>query len=137
MDEHAITHTYAQWTLEIGCEHYVQIGSTKYDIDPETGYEGYLYVQSVKSASGSALNYRVYEKIMWGSDNYIELMANERATAKMVEGSLEFYASGTITGKGVVDGQSVKISGIREGFIDYVTLDFILDNVGLLQYVGN
>ena len=87
--------------------------------------------------SSSGTNYRVYEKIMWGDGNWIEIMANERAYAEDSGGPIPiFYASGTITGHGVIDGQSVKISGIREGVIDMGTMTFILDNVGTIQFSG-
>ena len=130
-----VTHTYGEWILDPAGEHYVQIGATQYPIDPETGYEGFLYVQSTAiTPTYSTINYRVYEKIMWGDGNYIELMANERASADTGAGPVPiFYASGTINGHGVINGQKVKISGIREGYIDMITFTFILDNVGTIQ----
>ena len=133
-----VTHNYGVWALDPVGENYIQIGNTQYPIDPVSGYEGFLYVQTTAlSPTSSGINYRVYERIMWGDGNYIELMANERASSDTSAGPIPiFYASGTINGHGEIDGQQVKISGIREGYIDMDTVTFILDNVGTIQYLG-
>jgi hypothetical protein len=133
-----VTHNYGTWALDPLGENYIQIGETQYPIDPETGYEGSLYVQVTNlTPTSTGINYRVYEKIMWGDGNYIEIMANERASSDTSAGPIPiFYASGTINGHGVIDGQNVKISGIREGVIDMGTMTFILDNVGTIQFSG-
>ena len=131
-----VTHTYGEWFLDPAGEHYVEIGNSQYPIDPVTGYEGFLYVQSVAfSETYTGLNYRVYEKIMW-DDNYIEIMANERATADTSTPIPVFNAAGTFSGHGVVDGQNVQVMGIREGYIDLVAGAFILENSGTIQFVG-
>ena len=133
-----VTHIYGDWILDPAGEHYIQIGTNQYPIDPETGYEGFLYVQSVAfTETYSGLNYRVYEKIMWG-ENYIEIMANERATADTSGGPIPvFNAAGTFSGHGVVDGQRVQVMGVREGHIDLVAGAFILENSGTIHFVGN
>ena len=131
-----VTHTYAEWILDPLGENYIQIENKQYQIDPETGYEGYLYVQAVTfSETFTGLNYRVYEKIMW-DDNYIEIMANERATADTSTPIPVFNAAGTFSGHGVVDGQNVQVMGTREGNIDLATMSFILENSGTIQFVG-
>lgn len=132
-----VTHTYAEWNLDPAGTHYVQIGSTQYPIDPETGYEGFLYVQAnTVTETLSGINYRVYEKMMW-DDNYIEIMANERATMDTSGPLPVFYASGTFRGNGIVDGQKVQVMGVREGYIDWSIFTFILENAGTIQFTGN
>jgi len=133
-----VTHTYGEWILDPAGTHYVQIGTDQYTIDPETGYEGFLYVQTnALTDTLTGINYRVYEKIMWGDGNYIEIKANERATMDTSVFPPIFYASGTISGHGMVDGQNVQISGVREGYIDWSIATFVLENYGTIQFVGN
>ena len=71
-----VTHTTAAWELNPLGNNYVQIDDeAQIPIDAETGYEGTIYVQSVNhSPTLSLMNYRVYETIMWGEGNYIEIM---------------------------------------------------------------
>lgn len=59
-----------------------------------------------------------YEKIMWEDGNYIDIKCLERAHYDLTGPIPEFYASGTFSGHGVVDGQKVQVTGIREGFVD-------------------
>lgn len=133
-----VTHTYAEWTLDPSGENTIQVGAESEPI-PISGYEGFLYVQMNQLTPTSiALNYRVYERIEWNG-NYVEIMANERASYDLSSGT--FYASGTFSGHGEVEEQKVQVMGIREGYfeVDLSTgnLIFVLDNVGTLQYLGN
>jgi hypothetical protein len=130
-----VTHTYGVWELNDVFDNYVQIG----DDDPITiyadHYEGDLYVQAVAtSPTSGALNYRVYDKIMWGDGNYIEIKCNERATFDMSGPIPMFYASGTFNGHGVIDGQNVQVMGIREGFV--APVGFVLECTGTIQFLG-
>jgi hypothetical protein len=130
-----VSHGHAVWHLNGTFSNYVQIGEgLEITIDAETGYEGELYVVNIITgpASGS-LNYRVYEKIMWGDDNYIEIMCLERGTYDMIAG--EFYASGTFKGHGVIDGQKVQVTSIREGsFVPLI--GFVLECYGTIRFAG-
>lgn len=134
-----VTHTQAVWSLNPLGNNYVQIGvNTPIPIDAVAGYEGVLYVQSVAhSPTSSSLNYRVYEKIMWG-DNYIEIMCLERASLELLPDPpyFSFYASGTFNGHGEIDGQKVQVMGIREGFVD-PAIGFVLECTGTIQFLGN
>lgn len=131
-----VSHTQAVWNLNPEGDNYVQIGEDEDDripIDAETGYEGNLYVQTVASSpTSAAMNYRVYETIMWGDDDYIEIMCLERASAD-ING---FYASGTFNGHGMIDGQKVQVTGIREGFVD-PSIGFVLECYGTIRFAGN
>lgn len=137
-----VTHSISEWTLNPLGNNYVQIGEDdQIPIDAVTGYEGTLYVQSLYSTPTiSALNYRVYEKIMWDG-NYIEIMCLERAHAELLfdsEGNFigaNFYASGTFSGHGVIDGQKVQVTGIREGFFDPM-IGFVLECYGTIRFAG-
>jgi len=139
-----VTHTKATWALNPVFNNYVQIGDdNQIPIDAETGYEGTLYVQNVASSpTTSALNYRVYETIMWGDGNYIDIMCNERANLELLldsEGNVigyDFYASGTFSGNGMIDGQKVQVTGIREGFVDPM-IGFVLECYGTIRFAGN
>ena len=68
---------------------------------------------------------------MW-DDNYIEIMCLERASYD----ENGFYASGTFNGHGVVDGQKVQVTGIREGFVD-PSIGFVLECYGTIRFAGN
>jgi hypothetical protein len=145
-----VTHGISSWNLNPAFSNYVQIGeesesNPQIPIDAETGYEATLYVQTVvHSPTLSLLNYRVYEKVMWGDDNvnYIEIMCLERASAELIgfdpetgEPIFAFYASGTFNGHGVIDGQKVQVTGIREGFVD-PTIGFVLECYGTIRFAG-
>jgi len=135
-EEIIVTHTQATWALNDFFDNYVQIG----DDDPITiyaeDYEGNLYVQTVAtSPTSGALNYRVYDKVMWGEGNYIEIMCLERATYDTSGPIPEFYASGTFNGNGVIAGQKVQVMGIREGFVD-PAIGFVLECTGTIQFLG-
>ncbi|MBN1244554.1 hypothetical protein JXA31_03065 [Candidatus Bathyarchaeota archaeon] len=132
-EEIIVTHTQATWGLNDIFNNYVQIG----DDDPITiyaeDYEGSLYVQTVTKSPGvGALNYRVYEKVMWGEGNYIEIMCLERASYD----ENGFYASGTFSGHGVIDGQKVQVTGVREGYVNPM-IGFVLDCYGTIRFAGN
>ena len=139
-----VTHTQATWALNDIFNNYVQIG----DDDPITiyaeDYEGNLYVQTVTtSPTSGALNYRVYEKIMWGEGNYIEIMCLERASYELIgfdpdtgDPIIAFYASGTFNGHGVIDGQKVQVTGVREGYVNPM-IGFVLDCYGTIRFPGN
>jgi hypothetical protein len=136
-----VTHTISIWNLNPAGDNYVQIGEDDpIPIDAEN-YEGTLYVQTLYSTPTiTALNYRVYEKIMWGDGNYIEIMCLERAHAEVLfdpEGNLigDFYASGTFNGYGVIDGQKVQVTGIREG--SFQAVGFVLECYGTIRFAGN
>ena len=133
-----VSHTQALWNLNPEGNNYVQIGLDEpVPIDSASGYEGILYVQGVAtSPTAGALNYRVYEKIMWGHDNYIEIMCLERASYDLGGQIPEFYASGTFSGHGVIDGQKVQVTGIREGFVDPM-IGFVLECYGTIRFAGN
>jgi hypothetical protein len=139
-----VTHGISTWSLNPLFSNYVQIGEDDpIPIDAETGYEGTLYVQTVAhSPTLSLLNYRVYEKVMWDG-NYIEIMCLERATLELIldpEGTVigyNFYASGTFNGHGVIDGQKVQVTGIREGFFDPTIPAFVLECSGTIRFAGN
>ena len=142
-DEVIVTHTQAVWNLNPAGNNYVQIGEESASnppipIDAETGYEGTLYVQTVvHSPTLTLLNYRVYEKVMWGDDNvnYIEIMCLERASLDLSGPFPVFYASGTFNGHGVIDGQKVQVTGIREGFTDPM-IGFVLECSGTIRFAG-
>jgi hypothetical protein len=128
-----VIHTYATWALNDVFNNYIQIGND----DPITiyaeNYEGTLYVQTVATGPDSAaLNYRVYETVMWGEGNYIDIMCLERATF----GPDGFYASGTFSGHGMIDGVKVQVTGIREGFVD-PAIGFVLECYGTIRFAGN
>jgi hypothetical protein len=132
-----VTHGHSVWSLNGMFSNYVQIGEDDpIPIDAETGYEGELYVVNVITgpAAGS-LNYHVYEKIMWGDDNYIEIMCLERGTYDLSGPIPEFYASGTFNGHGVIDGQKVQVTGIREG--SFAPIGFVLECYGTIRFAGN
>ena len=131
-----VSHTQALWNLNPAGNNYVQIGEdAPIPIDAETGYEGFLYVQGVAtSPTAGALNYRVYEKIMWGEGNYIEIMCLERASYDFSGPIPEFYASGTFNGHGEIDGQKVQVTGIREG--SYQAVGFVLECFGTIRFAG-
>ena len=133
-----VTHGQAIWNLNASFNNYVQIGEDPViPIDAETGYEGVLYVQTVAhSPTFTALNYRVYEKIMWGEGNYIEIMCLERASLDLSGPFPVFYASGTFNGHGMIDGQKVQVTGIREGFVD-PSIGFVLECYGTIRFAGN
>jgi hypothetical protein len=138
-----VTHGISTWLLNPFMNNYVQIGEdTPIPINAETGYEGTLYVQSLYSTPTiSDLNYRVYEKIMWDG-NYIEIMCLERAHAELLfdsEGNFigaNFYASGIFSGHGVIDGQKVQVTGVREGGIQE-GIGFVLECYGTIRFAGN
>jgi hypothetical protein len=145
-----VTHGQRDWELNPDFNNYVQIGEESESnppipIDAETGYEGKLYVQTVvHSPTLTLLNYRVYEKIMWEDDNvkYIEIMCLERASLEIIGFDPEtgdpifaFYASGTFNGYGVIDGQKVQVTGIREGFVD-PSIGFVLECYGTIRFAG-
>lgn len=134
-EEVIVSHVQRDWELNPAGNNYVQIGEDPpITIAPE-GYEGHLYVQSVTKSPGiGALNYRVYEKIMW-DDNYIEIMCLERASYDMTGPIPQFYASGTFSGHGVVDGQKVQVTGVREG--SFQAVGFVLENYGTIRFAGN
>jgi hypothetical protein len=134
-----VTHTQAVYNLNPLGNNYVQIGEDpSIIIDAETGYEGTLYVQSIATSPTSAsLNYRVYEKIMWGEGNYIEIKCNERASYELINVPpfINFYASGTFNGQGLIDGQKVQVTGIREG--SFQAVGFVLECYGTIRFAGN
>jgi hypothetical protein len=136
--EMKVSHGHSVWNLNGMFSNYVQIGEDDpITIDAETGYEGELYVVNVVTGSASGnLNYRVYEKIMWGDDNYIEIMCLERGTYDLSGPIPEFYASGTFNGHGVIDGQKVQVTGIREGFFDPM-IGFVLECYGTIRFAGS
>jgi hypothetical protein len=131
-----VSHTQALWNLNPEGNNYVQIGLDEpIPIDATSGYEGTLYVQGVATSPAvGALNYRVYEKIMWGEGNYIEIMCLERATYDMSGPIPIFYASGTFSGHGEIDGQKVQVTGIREG--SYQAVGFVLECFGTIRFAG-
>jgi hypothetical protein len=143
-DEVIVTHSYVVWDLApapIG-NNYVQIGGdAPITIDAITGYEGDLYVQTVTKSPGfGQLNYRVYERIMWGEDNcnYIEIMCLERAYYEPSPDPpmyVHFYASGIFSGHGVIDGQKVQVTGIREGSFQ-MGIGFVLECYGTIRFAG-
>jgi hypothetical protein len=49
---------------------------------------------------------------------------------------LDFYASGTFNGHGMIDGQKVQVTGIREGFVDPM-IGFVLECYGTIRFAGN
>ena len=138
-----VTHTISSWALNPDGNNYVQIGDgVQNKINPETGYEATLYVQSQYSTpTHSLMNYRVYEKIMWGDGNYIEIKCLERANLEILldqEGNVvgyNFYASGTFSGQGEINGQKVQVTGIREGSVQ--TVGFVLECYGTIRFAGN
>ena len=59
-------------------------------------------------------------------------MCLERASYE----GLDFYASGTFNGHGVIDGQKVQVTGIREGFVDPM-IGFVQECYGKIWFTGN
>jgi hypothetical protein len=139
-DEVIVTHTYAVWALNPLGNNYIQIGEESATNPPipiyaDTGYEGDLYVQGVAtSPDAGALNYRVYDKVMWGEGNYIEIMCLERASYDLSGPIPEFYASGIFSGHGIIDGQKVQVTGIREG--SFQAVGFVLECYGTIRFAG-
>jgi len=135
-----VTHTISSWSLNPAGDNYVQLG----DNDPipiaadETGYEAELHVQSqYKTPTHMLMNYRVYEKVMWGDGNYIEIMCLERANLEILQSPpfFSFYASGIFSGHGVIDGQKVQVTGVREG--SQQAVGFVLECYGTIRFAGN
>ena len=138
-----VNHVQRDWELNPEGNNYVQIGEGAPIPIAVTDYEGHLYVQTVAKGTVTALNYRVYEKIMWGEGNYIDIMCNERATAELIgfdpvtmDPIIDFHASGTFVGQGVIDGQKVQVTGVREGYFDPM-IGFVLDCYGTIRSAGN
>jgi len=137
-----VTHTYGVWQLNDDFSNYVQIGDNDKITIYADHYEGDLYVQTVAtSPTSGALNYRVYEKVMWGDGNYIEIMCLERASYEVVGFDpetgpiIDFYASGTFSGHGMIDGVKVQVTGVREG--SFQEVGFVLECYGTIRYAGN
>jgi hypothetical protein len=134
-----VTHTIASWALNPEGDNYIQIGDgAQIQINAETGYEATLYVQSqYRTPTHMLMNYRVYEKIMWGDGNYIEIKCLERANLEILAEPpyFSFYASGTFSGQGVIDGQKVQVTGIREG--SQQAVGFVLECYGTIRFAGN
>jgi hypothetical protein len=138
-----VTYGISTWDLNPAGNNYVQIGEESASNPPipisaETGYEGTLYVKSLyRTPTHSLLNYRVYEKIMWDG-NYIEIMCLERANLEILPDPpyFNFYASGTFNGHGVIDGQKVQVTGIREGSTQE-GIGFVLECYGTIRFAGN
>lgn len=127
--------TQASWELNPLKNNFVQIGDESPTAIAASGYEGYLYVQTtVFSPTYRESNYRVYERIMW-DDNYIEIMCNERATLDTTR-SPPFSASGTFVGHGVIDGQKVQVTGIREAH-QLPPRTLALECIGTIRFSGN
>jgi hypothetical protein len=63
-------------------------------------------------------------------------MSLERASYELIAGVMEFYASGTFNGHGVIDGQKVQVTGVREGYFDPL-IGFVLDCYGTIRFAGN
>jgi hypothetical protein len=86
------------------------------------------------------MNYRVYETIRWGDGNFIEIMCLERAEMEIlgfdpVTGPIvDFYASGTFSGHGEINGQKVQVTGIREG--SFQPIGFVLECYGTIRFAG-
>ena len=135
--EQRVSHGKAFWYLNPEANNYVQIGDeTPIPIDAETGYEGLISTNvQIPEPGVGAINYMVYEKIMWGDNNYIDIKCIERAHYDMA--AEEFYASGTFTGHGIIDGQKVQVTGIREGFFDIDIMAFVLECYGTIRFAGN
>jgi hypothetical protein len=142
--ETKVTHGISVWNLNPEGSNYVQIDEdSSIPINAVTGYEGELHVQSLyRTPTHMLMNYRVYEKIMWGEDNYIEIMCLERANMEILGFDpvaqvpiVDFYASGTFSGHGVVDGQIVQVTGIREG--SFQAVGFVLECYGTIRFAGN
>ena len=125
----------ATWQLKPEKNNYIQIGGESPIAIGAADYEGHLYVQTtVFSSTYRESNYRTYERIMW-DDNYVEIMCNERAT---LDTTLKppFSASGTFVGHGLIDGQKVQLTGIREvRQLPPRTLQ--LECIGTLRFLGN
>lgn len=134
--EQRVSHGKAFWYLNPEANNYVQIGEEMpIPIDAETGYEGLIStnVQTPEPGVG-AINYMVYEKIMWGANNYIDIKCIERAHYDMTGPIPEFYASGTFSGHGEIDGQKVQVTGIREG--SFQAVGFVLECYGTIRFAG-
>ena len=134
--EQRVSHGKAFWYLNPEANNYVQIGEeTPIPIDAETGYEGLISTNvQIPEPGVGAINYMVYEKIMWGASNYIDIKNIERAHYDMNAG--EFYASGTFSGHGVIDGQKVQVTGVREGYFDLTIMAFVLECYGTIRFAG-
>jgi len=136
--EQRVSHGKALWYLNPEANNYVQIGEeTPIPIDAETGYEGLISTNvQIPEPGVGAINYMVYEKIMWGANNYIDIKCIERAHYDLTGPIPEFYASGTFSGHGIVDGQKVQVTGVREGFFDPM-IGFVLECYGTIRFAGN
>ncbi len=125
----------ASWGLNPDKNNFIQIGDSSPIAIAAEDYEGYLFVQTVVfSSTYRESNYRTYETIMWGN-NYLEIMCNERAT---LDTTLvpPFSGSGTFVGHGIIDGQKVQVTGVKEAQqLPPRTLE--LECIGIIRYLGN
>lgn len=146
-----ITFTKAIWTLG-GYNDYIKIGDdpeiyfndatftnllivkvltkTPFNLDYPNGEPGYV-----------ECNYRIYEKITWGENNFIETQSTERFFLEQIGpnplADWNLGGSGTFSGHGEIDGQEVQIVGVREAGIDLTVFDFVVENTGTIQFLGN
>ncbi len=131
-----VVHDEVVWHLNPNYANYIKIGDdSPIPINTVTGFEGYMYVQSrIISPTYSTLNYRVYEKMMWG-DNFIEIINLERGSKDTSSGKLVFDISGIFTGTGVIDGQKVQVTGVRE--LSGTLPGFVVECTGTIRFLGS
>lgn len=126
-----VVHEQAVWILNPLRNNYVKIGEDSILIDATTGYEGYLCVDMTYIIpTYRVLNWRVYEKIMW-DDNYIEIMNVEHGSWDTSGAVPIIQLSGIFTGTGVIDGQKVQVTGVRE-----FAPGAILESAGTIRFLG-
>jgi hypothetical protein len=86
-------------------------------------------------------NYKIFEKITWDESNYIEMYTVERFFLEQIGPNAEldwnFGGSGTFHGLGEIDGQKVQLSGMRHAGFDLTVFDFVVENTGTIQFLGN
>ncbi len=127
-----VVHDEAVWILNPLRSNYVQIGEdAPIPLDPTTGYQGYLYIDMTYIIpTYRVLNYKVYEKIMW-DDNYVEIMNVEQGSWDSSGPVPIVQLSGIFTGTGIIDGQKVQVTGVRE-----FAPGAVLESAGTIRFLG-
>ena len=153
-----VSFTKAVWTLG-GYNDFIQIGDNEADriYFTDGDFENLLCVKMLTKTpfnpkydplvdpdaehGYSEWNYKIYEKITW-ADNYIEMYTVERFFLEQIGPDpltdWSFGGSGTFHGLGEIDGQKVQLTGMRHAGLDLeVYFDFIVENTGTIQFLGN
>jgi hypothetical protein len=146
-----ITFTKAVWTLG-GYNDYIKIGDDPEIYFDDDAFTNLLVVTVLTKTPFNPYypdgepgyvecNYRIYEKITWGDGNFIEMNSVERFFIEQIgpnpETDWSIGGSGTFSGYGEIEGQKVQLVGIREAGLDFTVFDFVVENTGTIQFLGN